>query len=54
VQKALVTMKPYQGVGGSITFDPATREAQGKTFTPLVVKDKAFTVWSDCSKKLTN
>jgi branched-chain amino acid transport system substrate-binding protein len=52
LQKALLSMKPYQGVGGAITFDPKTREAQGKTFTPLVVKDKAFTLWADCAKKL--
>jgi ABC-type branched-subunit amino acid transport system substrate-binding protein len=54
LHKALLTMKPYAGVGGAITFDPKTREAQGKAFTPLVVKDKTFTAWSDCSKKLTN
>jgi len=54
LQKALSTMKPYQGVGGAITFDAKTREAQGKVFTPLVVKDKAFALWSECSKKLAN
>jgi branched-chain amino acid transport system substrate-binding protein len=54
LHKALLEMKVYSGVGGDITFDPKTREAQGKTFTPLVVKDKAFTVWRDCSTKLSN
>jgi branched-chain amino acid transport system substrate-binding protein len=54
LQKALLTMKPFQGVGGAISFDPKTREAEGKTFTPLVVKDKAFSLWSECSKTLAN
>jgi branched-chain amino acid transport system substrate-binding protein len=54
LHQALLEMKPYDGVGGAITFDPKTREAQGKTFTPLVVKDKAFTAWRDCGAKLAN
>ena len=54
LHKALLEMKPYAGVGGAIMFDPKTREAQGKVFTPLVIKDKAFAAWPDCAKKLTN
>lgn len=52
LQKALMTMPPYSGFGGALVFDPKTREAQGKAFTPLVVKDKSFTLWSDCQAKL--
>lgn len=54
VHKALLSMKPYIGVGGAIRFDPKTREAKGKTFTPLVVKNKEFTLWEDCAKKLSH
>lgn len=50
--KSLGTMQPYPGVGGAITFDPATREAQGKAFTPIVVKNKSFEYWGDCQPKL--
>ena len=52
LQKALASMAPYAGPGGSIAFDPKTREAIGKTFTPLVVKGKSFALWDDCAKKL--
>ncbi len=44
-------MPPYMGLGGAITFDKS-REATGKNFTPLVIKDKTFTLWDDCAKKL--
>ena len=54
LHKALLEMKPYDGVGGAITFDPKTREAQGKTFTPLMIKNKVFVAWPECSKKLMN
>ena len=52
LQKALTTMQPFTGLGGALVFDPKTREAQGKFFTPLVIKDKSFTLWSDCQAKL--
>lgn len=52
LQKALATMPPYMGLGGAMAFDPKTREASGKAFTPLVVKDKSFVLWSDCQAKL--
>jgi len=51
--KSLGSMQPFAGVGGAITFDPATREAQGKTFTPLLVKNGAFAYWAECSPKLS-
>lgn len=50
--KSLQTMDPYQGVGGPTRFDPSTREAQGKVFTPLVIRDRAFQHWADCQTKL--
>lgn len=52
LQKSLLNMPPYTILGGAIVFDPTTREAQGKAFTPLVVKNKAFTLWNDCQAKL--
>ena len=52
LQKALLTMKPYQGLGSMISFDPKTRETKGKVYTPLVVKDKQFLLWQDCQAKL--
>ncbi|MBZ9772385.1 ABC transporter substrate-binding protein [Mesorhizobium sp. CO1-1-8] len=54
IRQALLDMKPYQGIGGAISFDPKTREALGKVFTPLVVKDQKFSVWEECRAKLSN
>jgi branched-chain amino acid transport system substrate-binding protein len=42
----------YDGVAGKIAFDPRTREVADKRFTPLVVKDGEFQLWSDCAAKL--
>lgn len=52
LQKALARMKPFPGLGGNITFDSETREAKGKAFTPLVIKNKTFALWDDCRSKL--
>jgi branched-chain amino acid transport system substrate-binding protein len=52
LQKSLLSMQPYTDLGSAIVFDPKTREAQGKAFTPLVVKNKAFTLWGDCQARL--
>jgi branched-chain amino acid transport system substrate-binding protein len=52
LQKALATMPPFPGLGGMISFDPQTREATGKTFTPMMIKDKSFVLWADCQDKL--
>lgn len=54
VRNALLEMKPHAGVGGPISFDPQTREAKGKEFTPLVVKNQKFTLWEECRAKLSN
>lgn len=51
-RKALETMEPHQGVGGVIAFDPQSREATGKTFVPIQVKDGKFALWDDCYAKL--
>lgn len=52
IRTALETMEPYAGIGGSIAFDPETREATGKTFVPIVVKDGKFALWDECYAKL--
>jgi branched-chain amino acid transport system substrate-binding protein len=41
----------YDGVGGTVAFD-ATRNATGKRFVPLVIKDQKFSLWTDCAKKM--
>jgi branched-chain amino acid transport system substrate-binding protein len=42
----------YDGVAGQVAFNPQTREVAEKKFTPLVVKNGEFTLWSDCASKL--
>jgi branched-chain amino acid transport system substrate-binding protein len=42
----------YEGVAGKIAFSPQTREVAEKKFTPLIVKNGEFTLWSDCASKL--
>jgi branched-chain amino acid transport system substrate-binding protein len=42
----------HEGVSGKIAFDPQTREVAEKGFTPLVVKNGDFALWSECAAKL--
>jgi len=51
---ALAATKDFEGVTGNIGFDPQTREATGKKFIPIMVKDGKFAPWPDCETKLAN
>jgi branched-chain amino acid transport system substrate-binding protein len=51
---ALAATKDFEGVTGKIGFDPQTREATGKKFLPIMVKDGKFVPWPECETKLAS